>query len=747
MMKRLLLTPFLLFFMLHLFAQSPLPVKGVITDENGQPLTSALIFTIDDKHYTQTNAMGQFTLDHAEIGDTLVITYLGFERFTEVITADHFDHEHIFKLTEDTFNLTQVHVSNQVKNTSQLVDIDLKNNPVKSSQEILRKVPGLIIGQHAGGGKAEQIFLRGFDIDHGTDVSITVDGLPVNMVSHAHGQGYADLHFLIPETVESIDFGKGPYYADEGNFATAGYVNFRTKRKLDGSAVGLEIGRFNSQRTYGMFDILNNKNKRQNAYIAAEYISSDGPFESPQNFNRINLMGKYTVDMDNNQQIAFTASTFQSKWDASGQIPQRLVDDGTISRFGAVDDTEGGETSRTNLSLDFTKVISPNAFIKTQSYYTKYDFNLYSNFTFFLEDPLNGDQIRQKESRQIYGLRSTLFQQIDLGEHDLEIDYGLALRYDNVDGNQLAHTINRKTTNALISSGDVDETNLSGFINAKLTLGNWLINPGVRVDAFTFAYEDLIPVTYTRNSEHKTRVSPKLNIIYNPSRSWQIFLKSGVGFHSNDTRVVVAREGTSILPAAYGADLGGIFKPHPKLWLSGALWALYLQQEFVYVGDAGIVEPSGRTLRRGIDFGVRYQISKYLYLDGDINYSHARSLDDAEGENFIPLAPDLTSAGGIAYQHPSGFNFGTRYRYVKDRPANEDNSIVAKGYFLWDANVSYTIKNIRLMLEGENLLNQEWNEAQFATESRLQDEVESVEELHFTPGTPINIKASLRYSF
>lgn len=746
MNKRLQFLLVFLLFSLNSIAQNSLPVKGVVTDADGQPLSAALIFTMGDKHYAQSNAMGQFTLDHAEIGDTLVITYLGFERFTEVITEDHFDHEHIFNLSEDTFNLEQVFVSNQVKNTTQLVDIDLKNNPVKSSQEILRKVPGLIIGQHAGGGKAEQIFLRGFDIDHGTDVSITVDGLPVNMVSHAHGQGYADLHFLIPETVESIDFGKGPYYADEGNFATAGYVNFQTKKKLDGSAVGLEIGRFNSQRTYGMFDILNNK-KRQNAYIAAEYLSSDGPFESPQNFNRINLMGKYTVDMDNNQQVAFTVSRFQSKWDASGQIPQRLVDDGTITRFGAVDDTEGGETSRTNLSIDFTKVISPNVFIKTQSYYTQYDFNLYSNFTFFLEDPVNGDQIRQQESRQIYGLRSTLFQQVDLGEHDLEVNYGLGLRYDNVDDNQLAHTINRKTTSALISSGDVDETNLNGFIDAKLSMGNWLINPGIRVDAFTFAYEDLIPVTYTRNSEHKTRVSPKLNVIYNPSRNWQVFFKSGVGFHSNDSRVVVARQGSSILPAAYGADLGGIYKPHPKLWLSSALWALYLQQEFVYVGDAGIVEPSGRTLRRGIDFGVRYQITKHLFLDGDINYSYARSLDDEEGENFIPLAPDLTSAGGIAYQHPNGLTFSTRYRYIKDRPANEDNSIIAQGYFLLDANVSYTIKNIRLMLEGENLLNQEWNEAQFATESRLQDEAEPVEELHFTPGTPIGVRASLRYSF
>ena len=251
-----LLTTLLCFISLSIFAQSDPMVKGIVTDQSDQPLASALIFTLGDKHYTQSNTLGQFTLDHADIGDTLVITYLGYERFIEKITEDHFDHEHIFKLTEAAVNLTQIFVSNDVKNTSRVLDIDLKNNPVKSSQEILRKVPGLIIGQHAGGGKAEQIFLRGFDIDHGTDISITVDGLPVNMVSHAHGQGYADLHFLIPETVEKIDFGKGPYYADEGNFATAGYVNFQTKRKLDGSAVGLEVGRFNTLRTYGLFDII-----------------------------------------------------------------------------------------------------------------------------------------------------------------------------------------------------------------------------------------------------------------------------------------------------------------------------------------------------------------------------------------------------------------------------------------------------------------------------------------------------------
>ena len=266
----------------------------------------------------------------------------------------------------------------------------------------MRMVPGLFIGQHAGGGKGRTNILRGFDIDHGTDLNLSVDGIPVNMVSHAHGQGYADLHFVIPETLNDISYGKGPYDVSKGNFATAGHISFTTKEKLDKNQLTVEAGQFNSYRAMTMLNVTENENS--NAYVAADYNATDGPFDSPQGFHRINLFGKYNQKLGNLDKITVQASHFQSQWDASGQIPQRAVDAGLIGRFGAIDKTEGGQTSRSNFSMTHTKYLSTRSSVKSQVYYSRYNFELYSNFTLFLRDSIHGDQIRQKENRDLFGI-------------------------------------------------------------------------------------------------------------------------------------------------------------------------------------------------------------------------------------------------------------------------------------------------------------------------------------------------------
>ncbi|PHN07091.1 TonB-dependent receptor [Flavilitoribacter nigricans DSM 23189 = NBRC 102662] len=721
-------------------------LQGKVVDKNGIPVQDAYILSNDVSQHTHTNELGAFKHDGFQPGDTLKISFIGFSTQSLVLESKDFSEPMVITLREAPINLDQVVISNQNNSLNQISQIDLRNNPVNSSQEILRKIPGLFIAQHAGGGKAEQIFLRGFDIDHGTDINISVDGMPVNMVSHAHGQGYSDLHFLIPETVERVDFSKGPYYADKGNFTTAGYIEFQTKERLGSSMASVEYGQFNSTRTVGMFDLLPAGSDHQ-AYIAGEYILTDGPFESSQHFNRINLMGKYTVNLPGNDKLSIQASHFDSKWDASGQIPQRAVDAGIITRFGAIDDTEGGFTSRSNIAINHTRNIDGNSFIKSNAFYSHYDFELFSNFTFFLEDPVNGDQIRQVEDRNIFGLQSVYHRQFEPGDMDIDLQAGLGLRYDQINDNQLARTANRKTTLEEIARGDINESNLYGFVNSEFEIGNFLINPGVRLDYLKFDYVDNLTTAYRTLSEGKAIVSPKLNFMYNPSPFWQIFLKSGMGFHSNDTRVVVARSGEQILPAAYGVDLGTVWKPLPRLWFNTALWYLYLQQEFVYVGDAGIVEPSGKTRRTGIDFGLRYQISDRFFLDSDINYTFARAIEEPEGANYIPLAPDLTAVGGIVYQSKGGFSGGLRYRYIKDRPANEDGSITAIGYFITDLNANYTWNKTTFSLIIDNLFDTEWNEAQFATESRLRNEDAPIEELHYTPGTPFFLRGKVSFRF
>lgn len=716
--------------------------KGIVLNETGNTIENAYIVNVNSESHAHTNEFGLFSIDKSVAGNILKVTALGYKKKNFIIVGT----ENKIVLEEDIFRLNEIVIQQKVSALNVISKIDLQTTPVNSSQEILRKVPGLFIGQHAGGGKAEQLFLRGFDIDHGTDIAISVDGMPVNMVSHAHGQGYADLHFVIPETVQKIDFGKGTYYASKGDFATAGYVTFQTKEKLENSSISFEAGQFNTLRTVGLFNLLGNQ-KKQNAYIATEYILTDGPFDSPQNFSRVNLLGKYSAILNDNSKFSIMASRFYSKWDASGQIPQRLVDNGTISRFGSVDDTEGGNTARTNINATLSKPIDENTFLKANAFYSKYDFELYSNFTFFLDDSINGDQIKQKEDRSIYGMNVELNKQIKNNDWDISFQLGAGFRADATIDSELSHTLNRTTTLENIKLGDIDQTNGFSYFNSEIKWGKLTINPAVRLDYFKFNYQDKLATVYKNQSETKVKVSPKLNFIYSQNNNLQFFVKSGIGFHSNDTRVVVQNEGKQILPTAIGTDVGTIWKPFPKLIVNSALWYLYLQQEFVYVGDAGIIEPSGKSKRMGVDLGLRYQLNDWLYLDADANYTYARSIEELKGQDYIPLSPDFTTTGGLSFQKWNGFSGGLRYRYLKNRPANEDNSIVAKGYFISDANINYDYKNVTFGLSIENLFNTEWNETQFATESRLKDEANSVEEIHFTPGTPFFMKAKIAYRF
>ena len=737
--------PLVIFFLITICSAQNKSFKGQVYDDNDNPLENVAIYSKSSGFHTHTNANGEFILKNVLPGEVLKITNLGFKTIEHTIIPGDFTKEIIFELEEATMNLNQIIINGERDVLSEITRVDLKINPVKSSQEILRKVPGLIIGQHAGGGKAEQIFLRGFDIDHGTDISLSVDGMPVNMVSHAHGQGYSDLHFLIPETIKNIEFGMGPYYPDHGNFTTAGFVNFKTVEKLDQNMISLELGQFNSKRLVGMFSVLDKE--YSNAYIASSLNLFDGPFESPQNFNRFNIMGKYNYKVPGKEELNFTMSHFQSKWDASGQIPERAVADGSITRFGAIDDTEGGNTSRTNLLVNHTKYLADSKKLKTRAFYSHYDFELYSNFTFFLEDPVNGDQIKQKEDRNILGAETAF--EYNGEDLPLQMDYsaGIGFRYDDSNLNELSRTKNRDELLERLAYGNVDETNLYAFLNTGFEFGKLQVNPGLRLDYFNFAYENLITETYDNKSEDKLFLSPKLNFNYNASNTLQLYLKSGIGFHSNDSRVVVARNGEEILPAAYGTDLGLIYKPSSKWILNTAAWLLYLDQEFVYVGDAAIVEPSGKTRRLGLDLGARYQATDWLYLYSDVNYTYARSTEEESGADYIPLAPEFTSTGGLAIENLSGFSGAIAYRYINDRPANEDFSITADGYLVTDLNLNYRINNLQFGVIIENLFDTEWNETQFATESRLRSELNPVEEIHFTPGTPFFLRGKVSVYF
>ncbi|PIB37459.1 TonB-dependent receptor [Reichenbachiella sp. 5M10] len=736
-------TPLLIALMLCAGEMMAQTVRGKVLNNQRKAVDGAYVVDVKSGKHAHVNHNGQFNLTDMAVGDSVRVSHIGYQ--THTVAVDDLDEQMVITMTENILALNEVLISPEFDAINLLVDIDIHTSPVQTSQELLRQVPGLVIGQHAGGGKAEQIFLRGFDVDHGTDVAISVDGMPVNMVSHAHGQGYGDLHFVIPETVDNIHFGKGTYDASEGNFATAGYVGFHTKESLDDSQIKLELGQFNTQRLLAMLDVVDTD--KHDVYVASEFNLSDGPFDSPQNFSRFNILGKYTGRLSATDKLSVSISHLTSKWDASGQIPQRAVDSGDITRFGAIDDTEGGNTSRSNIILNYIKSVSEDAFVKNTVYYTHYDFELFSNFTFYLFDPVNGDQIRQYEDRQLYGVTSEYNQSLDFGAHEGLLQVGIGYRNDQSRNNELSHTANRVTTLDTLQLGNIDESNLYGYVNLEMDIGRWVINPGLRVDHFKFNYYDQLLTTYDTQAEQKGILSPKLNILFNPSTNLQLYLKTGKGFHSNDTRVVVAQNGREILPSAYGGDLGYMWKPVSNIVLNMAYWALYLEQEFVYVGDAGIVEPSGETMRTGLDFSLRYQPLQWLYWNVDVNYALARALGEPRGEDYIPLAPDLTLTSSVSVVHPSGVYGSVNFRYVKDRPANEDNSIVAEGYQVVDLNAGYQWGSLDFGINIQNVFNTEWNETQFATESQLLNETAPVEEINFTPGTPFFAKASVAYRF
>jgi hypothetical protein len=731
-------------------------VKGAVFAKDGNtPLEGATVALANTDKGTTADMFGGYTLSGLAAGTyTLQVSYLGYKTLAQAIEVKEGETALVIShLERGIFDLSEVTVAaQQEKPLSTISAIDINVRPVQNSQEVLRLVPGLFIGQHAGGGKAEQIFLRGFDIDHGTDIQLSVDGMPVNMVSHAHGQGYSDLHFVIPETIDKIDYGKGPYQARQGNFATAGYAGLFTRPSINSNSIKLEGGLFDTYRTVGMFNLLGEaaKARQQHAYLATEYMFTNGYFESPQHFNRLNIFGHYQGMISKDKILSVSLSTFRSRWDASGQIPKRAVDSGMITRFGAIDDTEGGNTSRQNINLRLTNMLPNNAVLENQVYFINYGFELYSNFTFFLNDSTNGDQIRQKETRHIYGYSGSYTTEHSLFNRRLTSEAGLQLRYDVVQDSELSRTRGRQVTLSEARKGDIEELNAAAYISETLELSPRLrLNAAVRFDQFMFYYlsQRSLDSTYNRQVAFRNKVSPKLNLFYTYSPALQFYASAGMGFHSNDTRVSVQANGEEVLPTAYGADFGLNYKPLPYLLLHGALWALDLDQELVYVGDEGIVEPSGKTRRYGIDLSARYQLARYLFADADVSFTKPRSREETEGQDFIPLAPLVTGTGGLTLRPEKGLFGSLRVRYLKSRPANEDYSLTARGYTLADAVVGYTFKTLELKLSAENILNSDWEEAQFETESRLRGEPESVTEMHFTPGTPFFLKGSITFMF
>jgi outer membrane receptor protein involved in Fe transport len=738
-------------------------IKGKVTDSlTNEPFQLAVVRVPNTSTTQITDKNGDFILRNV-MCDSLQITYMGFS--TKKVKAIY-GKPMLIKLVKGQITLKDIRITNSptLSTYKILSSLDLNMQPVKSAQDLLRMVPGLFIAQHQGGGKAEQIFLRGFDADHGTDVNISVDGIPVNMVTHAHGQGYADLHFLIPETVESYDFGKGPYYSDKSDFTTAGYVAYTTKTSIAQNMIKVEAGQFNTYRTVALIDLLNKKAKEkgQNAYVAAEGLySNGGPFTLGEHFTRFNFFGKFNTKIASNSRLTAIISTLKSDWRASGEIPDRAVSEGYISsRFGAIDSSQGGHTVRTNVSLKLVTDLGNNWTMDNQLWYSHYFFNLVSNFTFYYYFPITGDEFRQLERRNLGGYSGKISKSTSKNNTTFTTTAGLNTRNDRISPIELDHTENGRFLDYL-QYGRARELNINGYLEELVCTGKWLFNVGIRMDYFHFYYQNMVPLTDTIASSlfnkvtphaRKSIISPAVNTQYTFNDKLQLYFKAGKGFHSNDARVVIANQGFEDLPAAYGMDLGLNWKPFPRLFINNTLWYLYLEQEYTFGQDlidqpAGPVSPSGKTVRIGIDFSARYQFTTWLFAKLNINIARPRYLDSLKGHDYVALAPTLTSTAGLDFRLKNGINGGISYRYLHNRPADTEDLLTARGYFISDFAINYTQKKYEFGVTIENVFNRRWDESQFEYLSQLKGEAAPLDQISYTPGVPFFAKLKVTVFF
>jgi hypothetical protein len=735
--------------LLTLSLSAQVRIKGRIVDRFlNEPLEYAIVTAGEQGRAVITDQQGKFELLIPADTRTLHVSLVGYTAISVPILPT--DQPILINMDRGVVDLRAVTLTPQSNQGSfhSLSGIDLNLRPLNSAQDLMRLVPGLFLGQHQGGGLAEHIFLRGFDADHGTDVNISVDEMPVNLVSQIHGQGFSDLHFLIPELVKSYEFGKGPYYAEHGDFTTAGFVAFHTYDDLPKNMVKSEAGDFHTARLMAMVNLLTEpaRKKGETAYLAAEGAYTDGPFAAPQRFDRMNIFGKYTRRLGTKIRLQLTLSRFQSQWHSTGEIPERAVSEGLIDRFGFIDSAQGGQTSRSLAILRMTSSLSENAFLENQLYLSKYKFNLNYDDTFFADDSVHGDQLRQRESRNLAGYTGRLVSHRYFSNGtDLISSLGAGWQLNGIHNSELSHTLHQTTVLDYLELGNLTENLLNGYLDENFHTGRWLLNAGARWDYFYFDYHNRRG--NSPNPRTKALLSPKLNIEYTVSSHLQFYFKTGRGFHSNDTRVVVRNQGFQVLPSAFGLDIGMNWKPLPNLYLNAALWYLFLQQEFVYNADEGTLDPGDQTRREGLDFSARFQIWSWLFLHLDLDFAKARDVQAPKGENFLPLAVPFSSSGGLDLKFMKRFNAAIRYRYMSDRPATANNSLVAEGYFVTDLNANYSLGRYQAGIEIQNLLNTRWREAQFEVKSRLRGEVAPVDDINFTAGTPFFAKLKFAVIF
>src|SRR5437660_6134330 len=624
--------------------------------------------------------------------------------------------------------------------TPQLIEA----RPMLRPGEVLEYVPGVIITQHSGDGKANQYFLRGFNLDHGTDFLTTIDHMPVNLPTHAHGQGYSDINFLLPELVSRIAYKKGPYFAEEGDFSSAGAADIDYYTQMPKGIASLALGNDGYRRAMAAnsFD-----SGPGHLLYGFELFHNDGPWINPEDYRKLNGVLRFS-EGTNADGYTLSLMGYTGKWNATDQIPQRAVDDGTISRFGAIDPTDGGRTSRYSLSLDRHKTLENGAVFHMDVYAIKYRLNLFSNFTYFLNNPTIGDQFEQADERTVVGLTPRWVFNGKWDERQITHKLGVDARRDDINV-ALYDTAARDRLGPPVRSDKVLQTGVGLYYENAIQWTDTLRSiAGMREDFYSARVDNDLGGSSGTTNAHIT--SPKLSFIFGPFDKTEYFLNYGQGFHSNDARGTTITAGTKVpaLVKTRGEEIGMRTEVVPHLQSSLSLWRLALDSELVFKGDAGTTEASRPSLRRGIEWSNRYIPHDWLLVDFDLSVSRARftETDPLVAGNYIPGAIDRVASLGATVKDLGPWSGTVHARYFGPRPLIENNSVRSQSSIDFSLRTSYKVDaRTNINLDIFNLFNRKSNDIEYYYLSQRcpSPTCTPEQDIHFHPAEPRTVRLAV----
>ena len=630
---------------------------------------------------------------------------------------------------------------------------ELAERPFLRRGELLEVIPGMIITQHSGDGKANQYFLRGFDLDHGTDFATTVDGLPVNMRTNAHGQGYSDLNFVIPEFVQSITYQKGLSFAENGDFSAAGAAQFHLAGSLPQAFAKVELGGNDYTRFVAGDTVAAGPGDATT--LGLELSDNNGPWTVPEHARRNNGLLRHTWGSGDDT-YTLTALGYHGDWTATNQVALRAITTGLIGRFGSLDPSDGGSSDRESVSFDWTHR-EAGATTRLDLYALHYRLSLYNDFTYFLDDPVNGDQFNQHENRGVFGGSLEHTWTGLSGGRSSATTLGTQVRDDAIHVG-LFDTAQRAYLST-VRDDRVNEGSIGVYAKNTLHLNGWFrVESGLRADAYRFKVDSDLPAN--SGTRRAGVASPKLNLVFGPWAKTEIYLNGGYGFHSNDARgVVTSVDPSTDLPVdrakplvrASSVEFGARTSILPGLVSTVSLWALDLDSELVFSGDSGGTEASGPTRRYGFEFANFYHLAKWLAVDADLAFTHGR-YRDTEGDaphtgSHLPNSIGSVVSAGVVVNLPAGLEGSLRVRYFGPQPLIEDDSVTEPSSLTCNGRLGWRFRSWEIAVDGLNLLNRAGYDIAYYYESRLKNESAPVGDLHVHPAEPRTVRVSLSRRF